>query len=300
MNRPLWFKALILGLAISLIWIILTIISAPISVSYEYSLAHYIVSPLSFLLSLLGLDYFLFLISKPFLFSIYSTLFFGLISLVCIITYIGFLIDKSFAIRIKIITLILLFLIFVPLSSYTHYLKHGDNKIISHYNGGWVNIDQKMCDDLSIFNENRKPDCYLSLSRTSVINEEICNKLSGIDKVNCDNNLAKKTGDVSHCGSDPECYIFAAVRSYNVNWCESLRNNCRENCNFWVDTCIGEVALSAGDFRICGKNDNCIGLVALDKKDKTVCNYIEDSASKNKCSEDITKGLNVSRSYNIN
>ncbi len=198
------------------------------------------------------------------------------------------------------IFLIILLLIFTPLSSYTHYLKYNDGKIISNYNGGWVNINQEICDDLSLFNENRKYDCYLSLSRSLIINKEICNKISGIDNIDCNNNLAKKTGDSSNCGSNPECYIFAATKSSNVNLCETLKSHCQENCNFWFSTCISEVALSTGNFRICGKDYNCISLVAIDKKDKTICNYIEESISKNRCYEDIMKGMNVSKDYNSN
>ena len=182
-----WNKARKGGLIGLIISAVLCILSIPLSEASFY----FGVLWSSIFLKTTGLDYVSMSIANPIsdiFFGYLLMLFTASILLVLFCALIGFIFDREESWVKKLIIILVLLLIFTPLSINSYNVKQKDKEILSHYSGGWPPdyLTEDICDSLSVFSTAKKPSCYEDLSRTSKVSKSVCDKLKyDIDRIEC-------------------------------------------------------------------------------------------------------------------
>ena len=214
--------------------------------------------PLYFIVNLSGLDFFIHLFNLVFT-SLYPQL--GVILFGLLGSLIGYLSDKKVQKKRKLILLTVLLIIFIPLSSYTHYVKFTDKKVMVENkigasmrypkSGHWNSYNQKTCEKLSIFVHN-------------------------LELIGCFNSVAKNNKDISLCevfeqkdffdGTNRKwgCYIGVATATRNTEICKLI-----EKAN---------------------RKEACFTIIARIEKDSSICDNA--GSSKQECYSAVEREIN--------
>lgn len=285
-------------------------------------------APFFYVLSFMGLDYITYLISKDYFFNyFFLSQVFGPIIFIFLGGFVGFCLDRNYSAKKKIIFFLILLLIFVPSSSYIHFLKFRDNKLIEEnriYSGSEDGLKWKTpetinsCNKISIFNPSYENECLIAAAATSK-NTDVCNNIIKIDgessefwynrnKERCIVMVANVTKDISLCKNlkylEVECISYIALETNNLELCPPGVYWCIENiailrqdsslCDTLIEgnkqSCYSNLALKTNNEKLCEKlsaGDFCFQQVANYKKDENICMLINDTSYKEYCISQI-------------
>lgn len=280
-----WFIGSLFGLLISIFLISLTWFCFFSAKGESGMVCWYLPIPFVYLLKFTGLDFFTYLISNDTLFNhIYLSQIFGLFLLIILGAFIGFCIDKNYSKKQKLTFLILLLLIFVPLSSSTHFLKNRDNNLFQRNSlpneGSEVGLQWKTpetmdtCNKISIFNPKYKNECIIAVATTEK-NKGLCENLLDTDKET----------DFWYKNDKERCVVMVANITQNLDLCKNLKNLEVE--------CITNIAIGTNNLELCTPMMfECITNIALLRKDSEICENLYEKNSKASCYQKLSESLN--------